>query len=342
VIGLVDADSSIPNLALMRLAAYLTARGETVRLIRPKERPNLWNGFPSHIYGSSIFTHAAKVRGSIERLWGPVRWGGTGVNLASNLCEIDSSVEWDRVTPDYGLYPDFAASLGFLTRGCIQTCPFCVVPEKEGRPVVVSSVREVWRGEGHPRHLMLLDNDAFTKSLRDFWRGVVAEVCAGDFRVCFNQGINLRRLDEEAAALIAATPYYATDFEHRTLYTAWDNLGDEKVFRRGVKLLADAGVPSNRLFVYMLVGYDPRETWDAIFYRFAELVALGCDPYPMPYNRSARPDLRAFERWAKRHYYRNVPWIEYRGRKGIPADMRAASDAAWCRVRGAHAGEGLS
>lgn len=155
------------------------------------------------------------------------------------------------------------------------------------------------------------------------------------------QGLNLRTLDEEAAAMVAAFPYYASDFKHRTLYTAWDNLGDERVFRRGVKLLAAAGVPSHRLRVYMLVGYDPRETWDAIFYRFLELVALGCDPYPMVFDKPARPDLCAFQRWAITHLYRTIPWPDYakggRWDTRIGVAARAESDAAWVRVAGRRA-----
>ena len=39
------------------------------------------------------------------------------------------------------------------------------------------------------------------------------------------------------------------------LYTAWDNLGDERVFKRGVEILRVAGIPPTHLRVYMLTGY---------------------------------------------------------------------------------------
>ena len=54
----------------------------------------------------------------------------------------------------------------------------------------------------------------------------------------------------------------------RRLYTAWDNLGDERAFFRGVEMLAAAGIPPNHLLAYMLVGYDRRETWERVLYRF--------------------------------------------------------------------------
>ncbi len=140
MIVLADADSTIPNLALMRLATYFRARGEPVRLVRPGDRRELWDGVPRAVYGSSIFTSAAKVREKMDREWGFIRWGGTGVSVTSTLAEIDPSVEWDAVAPDYSLYPTFRHSLGFATRGCRLRCGFCVVPEKEGRPRAVAGV----------------------------------------------------------------------------------------------------------------------------------------------------------------------------------------------------------
>lgn len=338
---LADADSTLPNLALMRLASYFRARGVPVRkLIRPGDRRSLWEPIED-VWGSSIFTTSTDERAAIEREWGLVRWGGTGVNVASSLAEVDPSLsaeEWESVPLDYSLYPNFAPSIGFLTRGCRLRCGFCVVPQKEGRPRAVSTVDAVWRGDGHPKHLHLLDNDAFAKPLRDFWRGAVEELNARKFKVCFSQGINLRLVDDEAAAMVARVNYVGNDFAKRILYTAWDNLRDEGIFRAGVERLRAAGVPPHRLRVFMLVGYRKGETWDEVFYRFAELVALGCEPFVMVFDAAARPDLCAFQRWSNRWAFRSIAWPDY-ARDGtfdtrIAGAARADSDAAWSRVVG--------
>lgn len=303
---------------------------------------------PTRAYGSSIFDteESAETRAAFERALGPVTWGGTGVRLESSLAEIAPDVAWDAVAPDYSLYPEFTASIGFLTRGCRLRCGFCVVPAKEGKPRAVASVRELWRGEPYPRHLEILDNDAFAAPLREVWREHVRELRAGGFRVCFSQGLNLRLIDDEAAAMVASLTYTDHSFElkSRRLYTAWDNLRDEGIFRRGVERLKRAGVPPHRLTVYMLVGYDPHETWEERFYRFAELRALKCRPYPMPYKKATRPDLAAFQKWATDRTHGKVPWPAYTpsedGRGGYKRDPRltpeacAASDAAWARVVG--------
>jgi hypothetical protein len=339
VIYLADADSTIPNLALMRLGAHFKARGERVRLVRPSDRRTLFDP-PSDVYGSSIFAFADKARKAIEREWGYVTWGGTGVRVESSLAEVAKDVDWDRAPLDYALYPEFTASLGFLMRGCRLRCGFCVVPAKEGKPRAVASVRDVWRGDGHPRRLLLLDNDPFASrdeqpELRTHWMDAIREMRAGGFKVCWSQGINLRLVDDESAAAIASVEYRDNEFRERRLYTAWDNLKDEDSFRRGVATLARAGVPPTHLMVYMLVGYRQGETWDEVFYRFNELVALGCKPYPMVYDRKARPDLCAFQRWALRGLYRAVPWPAYHeGGARISRAARAESDAAWARVAG--------
>lgn len=304
---LIHADGQLPNLALMRLAGYFRSRGESVRLTRHGRE--LWDE-PGEVFGSSIFAFSADTRRRLEESWGPIRWGGTGVRVESNLSEIDPSVDWEAIAPDYSVYPEEVRSIGFTQRGCRLRCSFCVVPKKEGKARSVHTIAEIWRGAPHPRKLLLLDNDFFGQARED-WQARIHEINEGGFKICLSQGINLRQVDEESAAALATIQYRDNDFQNRVLYTAWDNLGDESIFKRGVSLLAAAGIPAKHLRVYMLIGYSKTETWESIIYRFNELVSLGCEPYPMVYDRT-RGDLRAFARWAIRGVYRFVPWEEYR------------------------------
>lgn len=155
----------------------------------------------------------------------------------------------------------------------------------------------------------LLDNDFFGQP-KDDWRARIMEIREGDFRVCFNQGINIRMIDDESAAAIATIQYRDDQFQRRRLYTAWDNLRDEKIFLRGVETLQRHGIPPTHLMVYMLIGFDIEETWERIFHRFNSMVALGIKPYPMVYDRT-RKDLRAFQRWVVTGLYRAVKWEDY-------------------------------
>lgn len=317
MIFLIHADGALPNLALMKLATYFHARGEEVRLVRGAGQRQLWDP-PGEVFGSSIFGFSAGLRARIEAEWGDVRWGGTGVRVESNLAEIDASVDWEAIAPDYSVYPAEDRSIGFTQRGCRLKCSFCVVPRKEGRARSVHTIDEIWRGEDSPRKLLLLDNDFFGQE-REAWQARIAEIREGGFRVCFTQGINIRQVDEESAAAVASVEYRDNEFRTRVLYTAWDSLGDEWRFKRGVEILRAAGVPPKHLRVYMLIGFAKGETEAERLHRFNEMVALGCEPYPMVFDQS-RGDLKAFQRWAVRGLYRSVPWADYRDpRKAVHA-----------------------
>ena len=306
---LIHCDGKLPNLALMRLSSHFKESGESVTLMRGSGRRSLFDE-PGPVYASSIFKFSEPIRRRILQNFGDgVIFGGTGVMVESSLTEI-AEREWDAVTPDYSLYPDFTPSLGFTQRGCRLTCKFCVVPKKEGKPKAVGAISDIWRGVGHPKKIVLLDNDFFGQP-REAWQARIKELRDGGFRVSFCQGINIRQVDEESATAIASVEYRDNEFQERILYTAWDNLGDEGVFERGVGYLQAAGIPSKHLRVYMLIGFMPNETFEQIYYRFNRLVELGCQPYPMLYDMT-RKDLKAFQRWVITGLYRACSWKDYR------------------------------
>jgi hypothetical protein len=169
----------------------------------------------------------------------------------------------------------------------------------------------------------LLDNDFFGQP-REQWEARIAEIQAGGFRVCLNQGINVRMIDDASAQALASIQLRDDQFIKRRLYTAWDNIGDEERFFRGVRKLEEYGIPPTMLLVYMLVGYDKRETWERILYRFGKMTALGIRPYPMIYGdrertlplggvnqRLGHRTLKEFQRWAIRRAYVVVPFEAY-------------------------------
>ena len=209
---------------------------------------------------------------------------------------------------DYSLYPDFGFSLGFSQRGCRLKCGWCVVPKKEGKPRAVNTIHDIWRPDA-PRAVLLLDNDFFGQAE---WRERIAEIRDGGFRVAFSQGINIRMVDEAAAEALASVEYRDGEFKRRRLYTAWDNLRDEERFFTGLTTLNEAGIPSKHVMVYMLIGYRPGETMADILYRFQALVAVGCKPFPMVFERWRQPELRRFARWVIRRYYEVCTWEEFK------------------------------
>lgn len=314
-VRLTQLDGSLPNLALMKLAHFHKNCGDTVVLER-SARPHDDELQYDIVYGSSIFKFSSGKLARFQKFFPDAIVGGTGTD-SKGLVE-DIIGPYDLI--DYSLYPNFTASMGFTQRGCRLACGFCVVPWKEGKPSVAQTVSAIWRGPGHPKNLHLLDNDFF--AIKGWWQERMAEIRDGNFRVCFSQGINVRAVTEEVATELATIEYRDDSFSRRRLYTAWDNLGHESVFFRGVDRLEAAGVPARHLMAYMLIGYSPDETWEQIHYRFQRMVTRGIRPYPMVFDcretdRSRYLALKQFQRWAVTGLYRAVPFSDYDASKRV-------------------------
>lgn len=350
-IRLTQIDGKLPNLALMKLAYWHRANGDEVFFTRSVHRDLLEPAWDV-VYGSAIFSASSKLVDTFRQEFPGAVVSGTGVDPLTGGITVEEVIGaklWDYECYDYSIYPGFAPSLGFSARGCRLKCGFCCVPGKEGPPMPVNSVADIWRGTNSvPKQIILLDNDFFGQPPAA-WQSRIDEIRKGGFAVCFNQGLNLRTLkDREAAALASlrgtfrvagkrrkdgTTSYRDVEdwlfrdasFSRPQLYTAWDNLGDESKFMRGVDRLEAAGIPPSVLLVYMLVGYDPEETWQAVMYRLNQMKDREMHPYPMIYGDKDRtlpsggyPDvggrtLRHFQRWVIRRAYlnRHTPFEHY-------------------------------
>jgi radical SAM superfamily enzyme YgiQ (UPF0313 family) len=116
-IGLLDVDGhNFPNLALMKLANYYRQNGDTVEWVNHLERYD-------KVYQSKVFTFTDDIKTAVQA--DEVIRGGTGYKLYGELfC--------DGTEPDYSMYPQYQHAYGFLTRGCVRNCAWCIVPKKEG------------------------------------------------------------------------------------------------------------------------------------------------------------------------------------------------------------------
>ena len=305
-VRLTQIDGALPNLALMKIAHWHRARGDAVTVTR-HINPELSEPSYDSVYGSAIFKFSAERLARFRAQWPDAVVGGTGTVFTHTVEQVIGVEDYEHY--DYSGYEDFDASIGFTQRGCRLKCKFCVVPTKEGKNRSLNTIGAIWRGESWPKRLHLLDNDFFGQP-RAEWVARVKEIREGGFKVCLSQGINVRLIDDESAAALATIKYCNTKFNARKLYTAWDNIGDEKVFFRGVDTLERAGIPPKHLMAYMLIGYDPAETWPRIWHRFNAMVARGIEPYPMVFDKK-RTDLVCFARWVITRLYQMVPWDQY-------------------------------
>lgn len=313
-VRLTQLDGKLPNLALMKLASWHRARGDAVYFYRSPYR-QLDEPAYGRVYGSAIFAFSNDRVAAFRMQFPEAVIGGTGTPEKQTVEDIIGE-QWERY--DYADYPDYRWSIGFTQRGCRLKCKFCVVPGKEGKPASINAIADIWRGEGHPKCLHLLDNDFFGQPK---WRERIQEIRDGGFKVCLNQGINVRLINDEAAEALASVEYRDDGFSARRIYTAWDNLKDEAVFFRGMDTLERAGIPPTHVMAYMLIGFAKDETWERVLYRFNKMVARGIRPFPMIYGDRSRglplggyngridhKPLWEFQKWAVRRYYELMPF----------------------------------
>lgn len=181
---------NFPNLALMRISAWHKAHGDTVEWFMPLAQYD-------RVYASKVFTFTP----DDPYLPADAIRGGTGYDVASHL-----PPEIEAMPPDYTIYPQFDAAYGFLTRGCINKCPWCVVPKKEGQIRVVSDIEKICNTNTGFRNKAILMNNNFLAAPIDFCREQVEKMRRLKVKVDFNQATDARLYDDERSRIMSRVP----------------------------------------------------------------------------------------------------------------------------------------
>jgi len=298
---LIDIDSKMGNLALMKISAYHKKRGDVVYLNRGCLAPD-------RVYISCIFTRNRPKALGLAKLFpnSEVQVGGSGVGFESTLPD-----EIEHMRPDYELYGvDYA--MGFTSRGCIRNCPWCIVPKKEGPIRDHAPLNEFW--DPRFRKVILLDNN-FLASPN--WYENLSKIIFWRLMVNFSQGLDIRLIDRENAGLLRMTRFYNWHFTDRVLHFAFDLPDMEPEVREGIAVLKKAGIKPRELMFYMLCGYNT--SFEEDMHRFRVLRELGVDPFVMKYNnRRDVPILNAFARWVNKRLYKVCEFEKY---KRLPKEV---------------------
>jgi hypothetical protein len=325
-VGLIDVDShNFPNLALMKISAWHKAQGDDVEW---------WFGFHQYdrVYMSKVFdnTYTPDVydpvntkeiikggtgyfrrnRDNEAEVFADGRWCNIGVKTSfqyGNTVYTEAlPCEIEHMYPDYSLYPELTkdTAYGFLTRGCPNNCPFCIVSAKEGRKSYkVADLSEWWNGQkhivlldpnilGHPGHMDLLRQLAESKAYVDF-----------------NQGLDARFLNEKN---IRALNLINTE----RIHFAWDLMKNSDMVIEGLLQYIEYGKikdPARRV-VYVLTNFD--SSMDENLYRIYKLVEMHYDPYVMVFDKPNAPkEIRRLQRWCNnRRIFKSCPRFEdYKG-----------------------------
>jgi hypothetical protein len=293
-VALAQVDGVHHNLALMKLAAHHLAQGDQVVMfdqIQASVNP------PDRLYVAKVFDFTPDLS------WWPAETeiirGGTGYDRG--LVGLPADVE--GIMPAYDFFGCDHA-VGFISRGCVNQCPFCLVPMKEGRPHIVADLDDFWQGQSHVRLL-----DPNITALGDDFCRLLERLAALKLSVDFNQGLDARLMTQDQAVLLRQVKIW-----DRNVHLSWDRLDHEAGVKRGLDRLMAAGFHPSKLVVNVLVGFNSTPEQD--LYRIDTLRSWGCTPWVMPFDRpDADPMWKryatAVKRWGSRSQFRSLPFAEY-------------------------------
>ena len=285
-IGLIDVDGhNFPNLALMRISAYHKARGDEVEW---------WYTEFIHydiVYMSKVFSDAYSPDVPPPTNCDKVIKGGTGyqIHLVNGKEVYDTETdtvlpdEIEKMFPDYSIYPQYTFAVSMTSRGCPRGCPFCIVAKKEGRcSIKVADVKDFWNGQ---KHIEVLDPNILACADK---RDLLRQYADTNATITYNQGLDIRFMDDEDIEIINATRI-------KDLHFAWDNPREDlepkfRAFANGFRRKSNIGM------VYVLTNFN--STMEENLYRIYTLRDLGYDPYVMVYNKPNAPrTIRRLQRW---------------------------------------------
>ncbi len=311
-IAIIDADligrdkHRFPNLVCMKLSGYYKELGDEVELKTNYENLVVYD----RVFISKVFTDTP-IDEEILKLQN-VEYGGTGffydkapklpdevehhmpdyhlydnwVNEKINEGILKDSNDEDRIAKlkkirkDFTYYLDY--SIGFMTRGCIRQCSFCV--NKNYKQCELHSNLSEFLEETRPYICLLDDNVLACKD----WKEVFEELISTGKKFQFKQGCDERLLTDEKCEYLFNKSKWIGD-----RIFAFDNIKDREVIERKLQMIRRH--TNNQIKFYTLCGYNhnnvgvyDEQFWVQnivdLFERIKILMTYGCLPYVMRYK----------------------------------------------------------
>lgn len=261
-IGLLNLEPKYRNYALDKIRVYYSTAGHDV-----EDYIHLAYHAYDKIFCSSIFSWTPKP------IIPKAICGGTGFNLTDCLPrEIE------------GIKPHL--NYGFTTRGCINNCPFCVVPVKEGKVKIVGDLLDLW--DGKTKDITIYDNNIL--AIPEQFELICKQAIDNNIRLDFNQGLDHRLLTPEICKILKR-------IRHKEYHFAFDNPGYKRSVSHAIDLLQAAGI--NRSIWYVLVGFNTSLSEDIS--RLNYLKERNQNAFVQRYNLKSNKQLIALSHWANHH-----------------------------------------
>ena len=202
------------------------------------------------VHVSTVFTWDKQKAERLAAAWAqyyPTRLGGPAFSSPVN-----------GFTP--GMY--VRQGVTFTSRGCDNHCPWCLVPEREGR---LFEIRDFADGN------IIQDNNLLQCSQLHIER--VFQMLRGQHAIQFTGGLDARLLTQEYADQIRGLRVYQ-------VFLACDTAGALKHLRQAVVRLL---LPRDKIRCYVLIGFDG-ETISQATARLEDVWNTGCLPFAQLYQ----------------------------------------------------------
>ena len=270
---LIDVDSKIPNLALMKISAYHKSIGDNVSFYNTHS--------PEIVYASVVFKKNKHLVDGLSFYYpnSKIVLGGSGYDL-----EVKLPDEIEKMMPDYSIYPEIDYSLGYTTRGCNRECGFCIVPnivpKKEGKFIDVCHPSQFYNSDFNK--IVFLDNNILLSKLK--FMEVTNFCIEKNLSVWFTQGLDIRLLDNDIAHRLGEIKHF------KGLFFAFDNSNLKSTVKEKCILLKEQGI-NLRSDVQFYVYVDSDNQYDDAVSRCRTLKEIGTNAFVM-YNIDKKPTQR--------------------------------------------------
>lgn len=303
-IGLLDVDGhNFPNLPLMKISAFHKAKGDDVEFVFPLKKYD-------RIYVSKTFGSEYSKTPDFCLQADEIIYGGTGFAIkvvdGKEVYEPTEDeklpFEIEHIYPDYSLYPQFTknTAFGFLTRGCPNNCPFCLVSKKEGRKTVrVARLEEFWHGQ---KNIKLLDANILACKDRI---SLIDELAESGASADFTQGLDARFVTEEVAEHLKRVKI-------KTVHFAFDLMENADAIVKGLRTFKEiCGGNDKNCIVYMLTNFNT--TIEEDLWRIEKIKEFGFAPDVRIYRKPSAPRLlRDLQQWCNnRIVYKSCAFMDF-------------------------------
>lgn len=275
----------------MKLSGYYKELGNGVELKMDYENLECYD----KVFISKVFTDTP-INENVLSLPN-VEYGGTGF-FYDKAPKLPDEVEHHM--PDYHLYDDWVNkklldggkrqdytyyldwSIGFMTRGCIRGCSFCV--NKNYKQCVLHSNLKEFLDESRPYICLLDDNVLACKD----WRNVFNELIATGKKFQFKQGCDERLLTDEKCEVLFNQSKWIGD-----RIFAFDNIKDKDLIERKLQMIRRHTNSQIKFYTFCGYNHDNLGVYDEdfwlkdivdLFERIRILMSYGCLPYVMRYK----------------------------------------------------------